>query len=348
MKGGSLKLGDVARMLNLDKDKVDRIARGAVTRTQPIKGSAAIVFDSTFDNTSLPHFNIIREAHLIVDQLRNMRADGARPDYIVNTIETGRSHCAIHRSSASGPAAAVLDSLDAVLKFSSVLCGWRPKNSGQPLSELREAKALVIKAIEGHRASKRQEDHDVGAFFLPTDYQNLLFLGSEIDERTTGLDFDDERNPRTETLTILQQLEKWGAIKELQDYARDAKSSRCAWNLATHFGLRAHKPATEKAGDKAATEEALLLCLQIQEPGPGEDLHVPEMEKGPRDISYLREAHERALKRYRDERKAKEEGDVDESGKVVHAIYAILAPVTGAAITVLMFVSELLAKPVPG
>jgi len=33
---------------------------------------------------------------------------------------------------------------------------------------------------------------------------------------------------------------------------------------------------------------------------------------------------------------------------VIHAIYAILAPVTGAGIALLLLVAELLAKPVPG
>ena len=94
---------------NLAKDKVDRIDRGVVTRTQPIKGSAAIVFDTTFDRSVVAHFDVIRAAYLMVDQLRNMRAEGARPDYIVNTIETGRSLLALHRSSVCGPAAAVLE-----------------------------------------------------------------------------------------------------------------------------------------------------------------------------------------------------------------------------------------------
>jgi hypothetical protein len=64
------------------------------------------VFDKTFDR-KMPHFEIIRGAYLLVHQLRDMRADRVRPDYIVNTIETGKSFCAAHRSSLTGPAAAV-------------------------------------------------------------------------------------------------------------------------------------------------------------------------------------------------------------------------------------------------
>jgi hypothetical protein len=347
MKGGSCKTTDVARILKLDKEKVDRITNGAVTRTQPIKGSAAMVFDATFDRADVAHFDVIRAAHLIVDQLRNMRAEGARADYIVNAIETGRSLLALQSSSVSGPAAAVLDSLDAVLTFSSVLCDWGPK---RPQQRLRDAKSHVVKAIETHRQFRREDDLYVSDFFLPTDYQNLMFIAAELDERTTRLDFDDERNPRTESYVILEQLEKWGAINELHEYGRETRSSRCAWNLATLFGLRANKPATEKAGDKAAAEEALLLCLQIQQPGPDEDLSVPEIKTGPRDIPYLREAYERALKRYRAEKEAEEEGGVEDrkTGKAVQALYAIITPLTGAAITVLLFVSELFAKPVPG
>jgi hypothetical protein len=211
---------------------------------------------------------------------------------------------------------------------------------------MQNAKTLVIKAIETHRASRREDDRHVATFFLPMDYQNLMFVAAEIDERTSGFEFDDERNPRTETLALLQRLEKWGAIKELHEYAWVNKSPRGAWNLASLFGLRAHNPATIRAGDEQATEEALLLGLRIQEPGPGEDLHVPEMEKGSRDVPYLREAYDRALKRYRAEKEAKEEGVMEEksAGKVVHAIYAILAPVAVAAITILMFISELPAK----
>jgi hypothetical protein len=345
----SLKIGHIARLFRVGKDKMDRISRGTVNRTHAVRGGAPIRFDKTFDRT-LPHFEIIRGAYLIIDQLRNMRADVVRPDYIVNTIETGKSFLALHRSSASGPAAAVLDSLAAVLKFSGVLCGWRPKNAAQPLSEMRDAKGLVMKAIEGYRAFTREEDRHVASFFLPTDYQNLFFLAAELDERTTGIDFDEDSNPHTETLAVLQQLEEWGAVKELQDYAQANGSLRAAWNLATVFGLRAHNPVIARAGDSEATEEALLLALRIQKPGPGEDLHVPEMGKGPRDISYLREAYERTLKRYRDEIKAKEEGDAKEENvsNVIHAIYAILAPVTGAGIALLLLVAELLAKPVPG
>jgi hypothetical protein len=347
MKGGSLKTTDIARILKLDKDKVDRIAQGAVTRTKPIKGSAAIVFDTTFDRADVAHFDIIRAAYLIVDQLRNMRAEGARADHIVNTIEIGRSLLALRSTSVSGPAAAVLDSLDAVLTFSGVLCDWGPK---RPHQTLRDAKSLVVKAIETHRQSRREDDRYVSDFFLPTDYQNLMFIAAELDERTTGLGFDDERNPRTESYAILEQLEKWGAINELLEYGRQTRSPRCAWNLATIFGLRANRPVTEKVGDSAAAEEALLLCLQIQQPGPDADLRVPEMETGPRNIPYLREAYERALKRYRAEKKAEEECQVEnwKTGKAVQALYAIVTPLTGAAITLLLLVSELFAKPIPG
>jgi hypothetical protein len=88
LKYGSQSLGRVARLFRVEEDKVRRISNGDVARTQAIKGSAAIVFDKTFPRT-LPDFHIVRTAFLIMDQLRNMRADRTiREDYVVTTRRT--------------------------------------------------------------------------------------------------------------------------------------------------------------------------------------------------------------------------------------------------------------------
>jgi hypothetical protein len=359
LKHGSQSLGRVARLFRVEEDKIRRISNGDVTRTQAIKGSASKVFEKTFPRT-LPNFHIIRIAVLIMDQLRNMRADNAvREDYIVTTIELGMSHYAVHHRSVTGLAAAVLESMRAVLTFTAAIYKWGCEDSDEKAREMRKAKVIIEEAIEMYRHLTSEEDRHYAKIFLARDYQNLMFVGSEIDELDNPtIEFDDERNPKTMTRAIMNQLSKSGAIEELRKYVMECRSLRGSFNLANYHGV------TNK---ELAAEEDLLLCLRIQRPTWPEDLQVPEMRKGPHEIPYLKESYERAWKRYLKEMKREEaekarkrkeaerqrKGTKREEGrnrtKVAALVYAVVVPMMGAAIGLLAFVTEVLAtKPVPG
>ena len=70
-----------------------------------------------------------------------------------------------------------------------------------------EAKATLERAIKMYRDLTNEEDcHIAQQTFLPVDYQNLLFVGSELDELDCTFDFDDKRNAKTTTRAILKDL----------------------------------------------------------------------------------------------------------------------------------------------
>jgi hypothetical protein len=342
-KHGTYRTAEISGMFRekgvlADERTLERALQGEVSRTHPIPGAAAVAFDETFDKQTPDHF-IVRTAFISIDILRNMRADNARRDYIVAAIECAESFCKANRPSASGQGAAALDSLLAVAKFSRLHCKWHGRHQELPL--LKEAKELLMRSIEASRAINHHISGRHVDLLLVPDYENLLFVASEIDEHESKRPFNANDNPHKTTREVLQQLKAWGAIEAMYQYAKENKCLRAAYNLAECHGL---------TGASSDAEAAFLLCFSIQPPEANGHLQLPETTQQPKDIPYLREAYEQALKTYREARaKGREKNKVRKTVKKLSlSEYAILAFAMTTGVSFILFATELLAKPLPG
>ena len=311
-----------------DPKTLDRAFTGETENTHRVAGATTVQFDNLVDG-KIPGYNVARVSHHLHALMASARREN-RIDDLVTIIEASESHVAENRNIVNGFASATLDLLDGVSKCSRVMSSWNTKSDDHKLTLLQQARGGFLQCVEVSRSLVRNADNRsyIELVLVPA-YENLLFVSEEIDEQVNKIAFNNPDNPRTVSREAASKLVEWGALEALREYASRFGCLVVAYNLADFAALVSKNEAVK----------AFLLCFQLKSPDKEGNWILPEMTENPRNVSYLSEAYEEALKAWKAQ--SKQQGGHE---TLQSFIGTVLAHGIGVGIALVLGIAELAAK----